>query len=150
MSLLCCLRRMNIRRDTDNLSPKSIIMSLHYCIITITVYYALVSITPRLITSSTFHLGLFHVPLMLRSFPSFGDEKLEIDSSYSVSESLSASDFTAELDAATVSPAMPDENLSWRMSPTSSHARRRRSRSSFVCAADTQNRTLLISLQING
>jgi hypothetical protein len=72
-------------------------------------FYALVSMTPRLITSSTFHLGLFHVPLDDHSFGA--GEKLGIVSSHRVSESLRASDLL-ELDVATVSPATPEENLS--------------------------------------
>src|SRR5947207_15924916 len=101
--------------------------------------------TPRLITSSTFHLGFFNDPLNVCSFG--GGERLGILSSYSVSESLRAS-LLPVLEAATVSPAIPEENLSWRISPTSSQARSRRSRSSFVCAAETQKRTLPLGKKI--
>jgi len=103
--------------------------------------YALVSMTPRLMTSSTSHRGFFQVPLKDLSFG--GEQKLDTVSSYNVSESLNASDLTV-LEAATVSPAIPDENLSWRISPTSSHARNNLSISSLVWAAETQNRTLEI------
>lgn len=74
-----------------------------------TSFYALVSMTPCLITSSIFHLGFLNAPVNDCSFG--GGEKLGMVSSQSVSESLSASDLL-EFEAATVSPAMPEENLS--------------------------------------
>jgi len=66
--------------------------------------------TPRLITSSISQRGLLHVSLMDRSF-------LKLDgggglSSQRVSESERASDVGRELEGVTVSPAMPEENLS--------------------------------------
>jgi hypothetical protein len=95
--------------------------------------YAVVSITPRLITSSTSHLGFFHDrddTLSFRGFE-FTVSSISSTSSASVSEPLNVSLLSA-FDGAIASPAMPDENLSWRTSPTSSHARSNRSRSSFV------------------
>lgn len=65
--------------------------------------------TPRLIISSTFHLGFVNDPLNVNSF--CAGDKLGTLSSYSVSESLRAS-LLLEFEAATVSPAIPDENLS--------------------------------------
>jgi len=65
--------------------------------------YALVSMTPRLITSSTSQRGFFHVPLNETSFEGRGGDGEQFDmlSSYNVSESLKASDLT-ELEAVTV------------------------------------------------
>jgi hypothetical protein len=80
-----------------------------YITLLLPLIYALVSITPRLITSSMSHLGFFSD---LTTVPSLANRgKLGILSSYKVSESLRASDLLV-LEAAIVSPAIPEENLS--------------------------------------